>query len=73
MEEPLEILAHVIGGRMLGSQQLAVNRQRALEQSPRSCEIALMLNQVPKIIKPGGGMGLLGAEDFLVDRQSTFE
>ena len=54
---------------MLGAERLLRDRQRALEERPRSGEIALGLKQACEVVEARRGQGMLGPERLLADRQ----
>ena len=63
-----EIASHAIGVRMLGTEHLLVDRQRALEERPRPRKVALGLQQAGEVVEARRRIGMSG-RDLLADRQ----
>ena len=58
---------------MLGAERLLVNRQRALQEQPRRCQIAVVVKQHSEVIEAHRRIGMFGAERLLADRQRALE
>jgi hypothetical protein len=53
---------------MLGAERLLADRQRVLEERPRSRKIALVVKQVGEVVESHRRIVMLGTERLLADR-----